>query len=223
MNMPTKSKSPALRAGIRLLRKAARRFRGGALVDLYRKGVLSEVGWFDSYRTLESIDANGQPLPWYTYSFIDFLDTRLSKELRVFEFGSGNSTIWYSERVKEVVAVEHDKAWAEKLSPRLPSNAAILLEEEEAKYISAVSDAGPFDIVVIDGMWRESCAPHALAALTNQGVLIWDNSDRAELDRARHLFQKASFRELRFTGFAPTSPEVASTSVLYRSSNCLGI
>ena len=42
------------------------------------------------------IDKNSNPLPWVTYGFIDFISERLNKSIDVFEYGSGNSTLWYA-------------------------------------------------------------------------------------------------------------------------------
>ena len=45
----------------------------GAVLRLVLTGALKDYGWFRSYNTRQSVDAYGNPLPWYTYSFIFFL------------------------------------------------------------------------------------------------------------------------------------------------------
>lgn len=50
-------------------------------------------------------------IPWMTFSAIDFLDARLSKNDKVFEYGTGGSTIFFAERVNTVVSIEHDLEW----------------------------------------------------------------------------------------------------------------
>ena len=50
-------------------------------------------------------------MPWITYSSIDKLNKLLNIEMKVFEFGSGGSTLYYSKRVKEIVSVEHEPDW----------------------------------------------------------------------------------------------------------------
>ncbi len=35
-------------------------------------GYLNEIGWFESFKALKSIDRNGSPIPWFSYPFIDF-------------------------------------------------------------------------------------------------------------------------------------------------------
>lgn len=49
--------------------------------------------------------------PWLVFSSIDFLDKWLKADMKVFEYGSGGSTLYFAKRVKEVISVEHDKEW----------------------------------------------------------------------------------------------------------------
>src|SRR2546430_9982143 len=66
-------------------------------------------------RWRRNLRQNGNPLdgdsPWMTFAAIRFLDRLLTKEMRVFEYGSGGSSLFFSRRVREVVSVEHDGAW----------------------------------------------------------------------------------------------------------------
>lgn len=50
-------------------------------------------------------------LPWVTFSAIKFLEKTLTKEMIVYEFGSGGSTLFFSKRVKQIYSVEHDRKW----------------------------------------------------------------------------------------------------------------
>lgn len=57
-------------------------------------------------------------LPWVTDGAIDFLDTFISERrkmgftTKVFEFGSGNSTLYFLSKGCFVTSVEHDANWA---------------------------------------------------------------------------------------------------------------
>ncbi|WP_160326689.1 FkbM family methyltransferase [Burkholderia sp. lig30] len=51
--------------------------------------------------------------PWMPFPAIKFLETLLTKESRVFEFGAGGSSVFFSSRVGELVSVEHDPYWFE--------------------------------------------------------------------------------------------------------------
>jgi len=58
-------------------------------------------------------------LPWMTFSAIRFMEKHLDKSMKVFEFGSGGSSLFLSARAGEVVSVEHDKQWFELLEQKM--------------------------------------------------------------------------------------------------------
>src|SRR5688572_27506537 len=67
-----------------------------------------------------------QPLPWLPAAAVSFLDDKLAG-LSVFEWGSGGSTLWFAERARSVVSVEHDPVWFAQGLAHLPENAHIHL------------------------------------------------------------------------------------------------
>ena len=88
----------------------------GGAVQLFLASGLLEDGWFESFNTKRSINKIGNPIPWCTYSFIKFIEPRLKKDFKVFEYGSGNSTLWYAKRVAEITSVENDFGWYNSVS-----------------------------------------------------------------------------------------------------------
>ena len=60
------------------------------------------------------IDQDGY-IPWYTYPAISFLKDIISPDMKVLEYGSGYSTLFYKDKVKELTTVEHDANWAQKI------------------------------------------------------------------------------------------------------------
>ncbi len=50
-------------------------------------------------------------LPWLTFDAQDFIAGRLRTAPRVFEYGSGGSTLYWLDRGATCVSVEHDEAW----------------------------------------------------------------------------------------------------------------
>ena len=55
-------------------------------------------------------------LPWMTFPAIRFLSQRARPEWRVFEYGSGGSSLFLADRVAELISVEHDAAWVERFT-----------------------------------------------------------------------------------------------------------
>jgi hypothetical protein len=74
-------------------------------------------------------------LPWIAFEAIDFLKKIVQPSMVVFEYGSGGSTVFWSDRVTKVVSVEHDKLWFEKMSSeflkRKIKNVEYVLKEPE--------------------------------------------------------------------------------------------
>jgi precorrin-6B methylase 2 len=190
------------------------------------KGYLSEVGWFKAFDTKSPVGRDGEPIPWVTYSFIDFIADRIKKEHTVFEFGSGNSTFYYAKRAMKVVSVEHDQAWFNKISASKPSNSEMIFCELETggdySKMPASMDL-KFDIIIVDGRDRVNCCLQSLEALSDTGVVVLDDSERENYADAIRFFLKEGFKELSFSGISPGLFYRKSTSVFYRTENCLGI
>lgn len=57
--------------------------------------------------------------PWMCFEAINFLERILTINSKVFEFGSGGSTLFLVSRVKHLVSVEHDPEWYAQISDLL--------------------------------------------------------------------------------------------------------
>lgn len=190
------------------------------------KGYLADKGWFDAYRTKSAIDQDGKPIAWVTYSFIDFIKDRINKQHDIFEFGSGNSTIFYAGLARSVYSVEHDKEWFEKSSQiRLPNVNMIHCDlTPGGDYSKSAGTTGrKFHMIIVDGRDRVNCCKEAIHSLTENGVVVLDDSERAEYAEAHDFFKKNGFKYLPFSGIAPGVIISKYTSIFYKPDNCLGI
>lgn len=82
------------------------RKRTFALLEQY----LGAQGWARSVDQDAAVNIEG-PIPWYTYPAITELARITPATARVFEYGSGNSSLWWRRHAAEVVSVEHDPVW----------------------------------------------------------------------------------------------------------------
>ncbi len=209
-----------------LFRALLNKLNLAGLIQLYVDSAIKDYGWFLSYKTKQSVDKDGNPIPWNTYPFLSFIETRLKPEFDLFEYGSGNSTLWYAERVRSIVAVEHDKEWYEKVKQTLPPNAEVILSDDSdaAIYSGEISKLNKkYHIIIVDGIFRNESLQVALQYLTDCGVIIFDNSDRDEYTFAFSLLSKAKFKRLDFWGMGPISSIETASSVFYRLNNCLNL
>jgi hypothetical protein len=197
-----------------------------SILSFNHKGYLKEIGWFNALETQSAIDAAGQPIPWVTYSFIDFIKERLNKQHQIFEFGSGNSTFFYAKYAGIVVSVEHNKDWFNKIQSAKPSNSTMIFSDlvYGADYCqSPLKLAQKFDVIIVDGRDRVNCCKQAIAALSNEGVIVLDDSERVIYTEAINFLLENGFKHLSFSGISPGLFYHKSTSVFYKKDNCLGL
>lgn len=197
-----------------------------ALLSYGHKGYLNSIGWFTAFDQKQAVDGKGRALPWVTYSFIDFIKERITKTQHIFEYGSGSSTIFYAERAGKVTSVEHDKGWFDKVKGTSPANAEMIFCElhRDGEYArKATLLDKKFDIIIVDGRDRVNCCKYSLNALSPDGVIILDDSERKVYQPARKLLQENGFKEISFSGISPGLFYEKATSVFYKPNNCLGI
>ncbi|WP_456403778.1 hypothetical protein [Hydrogenimonas sp.] len=196
------------------------------LLSMGYSGYLKEIGWIDSFLHQRPMDAYGKPLPWVTYSFIDFISERLNKEMDLFEFGSGNSTLWYARRVNRVVSLEHDYRWFVEYKERVPDNVSLFYRELEeggayAKFLETMDHL--FDIVVVDGRERVECIRHTVGSLKEGGVIVLDDSERESYREGIDYLTRQGFKRVDFWGISPGLFYKKCTTIFYRKENCLEI
>ena len=196
------------------------------LLSFNDKGYLDEIGWFNAFDTMSPIDQNNNPIPWVTYSFIDFIKSRLNKQHTVFEFGSGNSTFFYAKYAGLVVSVEHDKEWFDKIYKDKPENSELIFCElvRDGDYCRVpVKLEEKFNIIIVDGRDRVNCCKQAVDAIADNGVIVLDDSERDFYKEGIDFMVKRGFKELSLSGISPGLFYRKSTSVFYKAENCLNI
>ena len=198
----------------------------GGTIQLLLASGLKDDGWFESFNTKKSIDKNGNPIPWCTYPFIKFIEPRLKKDFTVFEYGSGNSTIWYAKRVKEIISVENDEAWFKVVSKLLPANAKLIYikSDIDGEYCrSIVKQNSKFNIIIIDGRDRINSIKFSVNQLTDDGIIVFDNSQIEKYKEGLNLLNSMNFKKIDFIGPLPIVSHNNQTSIFYRNNNCLNI
>lgn len=185
-----------------------------------------KIGYFKSFREKLPIDGNGDCLPWFTYPVISFLNGKLRSDMTVFEYGSGNSTLWWSKQVFSVTSCEHQLNWYNFLKERIASNVNYIYCQLDygGRYCeTSLESKVKFDIIVIDGRDRVNCAKNSLGALKEDGVIIWDNSNREQYREGYSYLIQNGFKRLDFEGLGPNATRAWCTSIFYRDNNCFGI
>jgi hypothetical protein len=177
-------------------------------------------------------------VPWWTYGAIAQVDDWLRSRpepARVFEYGSGASTVWLARRAAEVHSVEHDADFARSMEGALVGHPRANVQVVEAvpcaapatpsakeghggldftDYVGAINHVpGSFDLVVIDGRARGACLQAAVGRLAEDGLIVFDNSRRR---RYRAAIKSSGLDETALRGLTPTLPYPEQTSLLAR-------
>lgn len=200
-------------AKINIWTSARRLMRGCKILSL-------QYGYWRSIRTQTPVSAQGLPLPWYTYPCIEYLKSFDASEFDVFEFGAGNSSLYWAARARSVTSVEHDADWRASVASKAFSNQKILHCPTEQDYVGALaSSARKFHVIVVDGKWRLQCVRQALAHVVPGGLILLDNSDR--FPHACGVLRSAGFFQVDFSGPGPINPYFWTTSIFIRAESAL--
>ncbi len=180
-------------------------------------GILIDYGWLKAFKQGRPIDALGNPVPWITYPCIDFLKQLDFSEKSVFEWGSGQSTLFWSARAKSVVSIEAESKWYELLKRKKPSNCALFFVPREVEgYVKPIEEYPEgFDIIVIDGPgdFRPACAKAAIQHSKPGGIIILDNSDQSLI--SAQILRESGRIQVDFTGFVPSNCYAQCTSIFF--------
>lgn len=168
-------------------------------------------------------------LPWMSYRAIAFLRKYAQPGMKVFEYGSGGSTVFFARRGCVVRSTEDDPQWyrgvSQKIAPMGFADVSICLHEfdfstEEnfraSPYLAEISREAPHDIIVVDGQdWsyriRPICFAEAEKHLSAGGIIVVDDSWRYEQLRTRNGARRCAV----MAGTGPARFGVTSTDVYF--------
>lgn len=188
------------------------------------KSYLHTTGWFKSLKRSASVNAQNQPVPWFTYGMIELMKERLPQELMVFEYGCGLGTLWWARYAKTLHAVEHEEKWAKEISKKVPGHVSILSRNAGAEYVDSIEENRIiYDVIIIDGRDRVACAEKSISCLSERGVIIFDDTGRQKYQRGVDFLKSSGYKQLPFRGFSPIEFMPCETSVFYRPDNILDI
>lgn len=226
--------------------RVARRVRSiaravGVLDWLDRRATTSR--WALWARSLLSIfDVNDLvrlDVPWWTFEASDRVEQFLARTpgARIFEWGSGASTVWLARRAGSVRTVEHDEEWARSIRGLLADSVELILAPatplapgegvpsvkpgheglDFTDYVTVIDrDAATYDLIVIDGRAREACMVRALEHLSPGGMVVFDNVDRERyrIAIANAIAGGAQLDVVWTRGLTPALPYPTRTALL---------
>ena len=195
----------AIRLSLQYLNNATRSAGGHKDIRSWLSLLYWLPAWLRSFAGHHPLSYGTQP--WLTFPAVRFLKRTLRPEWRVFEYGSGRSTIFFALRCQEVVSVEHNGAWADQIRSsmnqlRVKNCRLIHVDPENPADISRASYASCYpglehcsferyvktidnepdqsiDLILVDGRARVDCIRHAISKVKPGGMLILDDAERS--------------------------------------------
>ncbi len=191
-----------------------------------KKSYLYSTGWVESLKRGYPCENDGSEIPWMNYPLINLLKERLNRDLNLFEFGSGYSTLFYAKLVRSVISVEYNRNWLSLMDSKIPDNVSLIYREKDVdgSYCRSITEFNQeFDVVIVDGRDRVNCVKQAMGKLSKTGVIILDDSDRQRYSEAIDHAKKKGFRTLSLEGLKPSTGKLSKATILYRQDNCINI
>lgn len=184
--------------------------------------------WFFSLKKSSFLNEKNEYLPWFNYNLISFLEERLqNKKFSVFEYGCGYSTLFWSNIAIEVTSLENKQNWYNKIQFLIEQNNTKninLFYQESNNFINYIEKFDKkFDIIVIDSFARIKCIKKSVNFLSENGIIILDNSDRAIYKRGINFLLKNNFKKLDFNGLSPNTIYTEKSTIFYKISNIIDL
>ena len=167
----------------------------------------TEYGFLESSKRNIPVNDKNEVMPMYTYPCYEWLNSIDWTNSKVFEYGTGYSTIWWQNKNVDYHAVEDNKQWYDMIEDKTNINYKPGLH----KYIQSIYDYNyKFDVIVIDGVFRFDCIKPALDKIKNDGIIIVDNTDWHR--NSKEELDKSDLIPIHFHGFKPLHVDSETTS-----------
>ena len=167
----------------------------------------TEYGFLESSRKNIPVNDKNEIMPMYTYPCYEWLNSIDWTDNKVFEYGTGYSTIWWQNKNVNYHAVEDNKQWYDMIKDKTN----IKHEPEYNKYSQSIYNYDfKFDVIVIDGTARFDCIKPTLEKIKDDGIIIFDNTDWHK--NSKEELDKSDLIPIHFHGFKPLHVDSETTS-----------
>ncbi|MEC9022406.1 MAG: SAM-dependent methyltransferase [Pseudomonadota bacterium] len=171
--------------------------------------ILEKFGHQKSNEAFSPIDNKGNPVPWFTYPAFEFLENLDFSSKTIFEWGSGNSTLYWSKRCKEIISIDDKEEWTDLVKGAANVTAMNISGED---YPTQILNYDDLDVIIVDGIKRLECSKYAIKKIKRGGMIILDNSDWY-VGACDQLAAADDFIQVDFSGFGPINNYCWSTTL----------
>jgi hypothetical protein len=186
-------------------------------IDLRLIDSFSMFGWHKSSELSKPTTIDNLPLPWFTYPFIEFLNSIDLSNLNILEFGSGNSSIYWLCKQIKLTSIENDYVWFTQVTKEMDAKglkANLKYCQTIQEYVAEAEKSGEFDIIVVDGRYRFDVINSMCKHFKDGSMVIFDNSDWHP--NSCKLLRSQGFHQIDFPGFGPINSYSWVTSLFFK-------
>lgn len=205
------------RINARYLRPYGRAFRNvfGDVSSFLRRS-----GWLTTL-ALDLPLYGDELVPVFTYPMLDLLHDRVKPNHRVLIIRADEGSIWWSKRVEQVRIAKSDIHKIENLKSIWPSGGASLeyIDLDSLESVALLK----FDIIVIGNGISKSEESRIIDLIDDHGILILGDDNHRGFRDLKDKLESTGCRKLVLRGPAPTRIGNESSSLYYKSSNCIGL
>ena len=135
--------------------------------------------------------------PWLCPEAVSYCERTLNSSMRVLEFGSGRSTLWFARRVGHLTSVEHSPVWFRRIEIAIRLSGlrnidyrSVPLDHAESepehgdyhpqpRYVSVLNEFAPesLDLIIVDGHYRTACLRACPSKVKRGGLVLVDDVD----------------------------------------------
>lgn len=130
----------------------------------------------------------GLIMPWFTHGALDAIMKMDLSDKKILEYGSGLGDAWLSKQCKELVVIERNYEWMERVGASLAANGCnnvTLISRPcndcsgDDKYYCAIPEGFEPDVIIVDDAYRYECIINAIEyakqSKNDSTLLIIDN------------------------------------------------
>jgi hypothetical protein len=150
-----------------------------------------------------------------TYPFISWIDSYDFSSWNLIEFGSGDSTIHFSNKFKTVYSYETNKQYADYISSlNLPNVNISVLSKSNLEQLSFALSVNDNTLIIVDSACNRLKVVKNLTTKFNPNIIVLDNSDN--YPNTSNMLSQIGYTEIPFWGLRAKEQFESCTSVFVK-------
>lgn len=162
---------------------------------------------FERFKKINKSTYLSKPEPWFTFTAIDFIKEKLKNDLKILEWGSGSSSLWFEKNGCQVTAIEHNEDWANIVKGIKSEKINVIVSKKKNDYVNPDINFSTINIFLIDGIYRNECVSYLVKLIKSDQILpgaiiIFDDTSRLEYQKSIQSLTKCCEEVFHFTGIS---------------------